>query len=142
VCLRVKVVQPREYNPRFEMDFNAAADYDFDRQRSEARKLQRQMVKEKRGAMRELRRDAAFMAAVSRGTWCREWVWGGVLAAAVAAAAAAAAATVAAAAAVTAVTAQQWSLFTIVLMLVVPAWFVSAQELECIAAQQAGLTRH
>lgn len=56
---------PREYNPRFEDDFNAAADYDFDRSRAEARKLQRAMVKEKRGAMRELRRDAAFMAAVS-----------------------------------------------------------------------------
>jgi hypothetical protein len=77
----VKVVQPREYNPRFEADFNAAADYDFDRQRSEARKLQRQMVKEKRGAMRELRRDAAFMATVSAGTWCREWVWRVMLAA-------------------------------------------------------------
>lgn len=62
---RVKVVLPREYNPRFEMDFNSAADYDPDRQRSEAKKLQRQLVKEKRGAMRELRRDASFMAAVS-----------------------------------------------------------------------------
>jgi hypothetical protein len=28
---RVKVVVPREYNPRFEADFNAAADYDYDR---------------------------------------------------------------------------------------------------------------
>jgi nucleolar protein 14 len=61
----LKVVVPREYNPQFEMDFNSHADYDFDRQRSEAKKLQRQMVKEKRGAMRELRRDASFMAAVS-----------------------------------------------------------------------------
>lgn len=62
---RLKVVVPREFNPQFEMDFNSKADYDFDRQRSEAKKLQRQMVKEKRGAMRELRRDASFMAAVS-----------------------------------------------------------------------------
>lgn len=61
------MVVPREYNPQFEMDFNSKADYDFDRQRSEAKKLQRQMVKEKRGAMRELRRDASFMAAVSGG---------------------------------------------------------------------------
>ena len=61
----MKVVLPKEYTPRFEADFNAAADYDYDRQRSEAKKLQRQLVKEKRGAMRELRRDAAFMAAVS-----------------------------------------------------------------------------
>lgn len=65
MLFRVKVVAPREYNPRYELDFNSKADYDPDRQRSEARKLQRQMVKEKRGAMRELRRDAAFMAAVS-----------------------------------------------------------------------------
>lgn len=55
---------PREYNPRYEDDFNAHADYDPDRSRSQARKLQRQLVKEKRGAMRELRRDAAFMATV------------------------------------------------------------------------------
>jgi hypothetical protein len=44
------------------------------RQRSESKKLQRQLVKEKRGAMRELRRDASFMAAVSD----REWPAGGV----------------------------------------------------------------
>lgn len=68
MLLRVKAVVPREYNPRYELDFNSKADYDPDRQRSEARKLQRQMVKEKRGAMRELRRDAAFMAAVSMTT--------------------------------------------------------------------------
>lgn len=55
---------PREFNPRFEAEFALGADYDPDRQRSEARKLQRQLVKEKRGAMRELRRDAVFMSAV------------------------------------------------------------------------------
>ncbi|WIA18434.1 hypothetical protein OEZ85_009894 [Tetradesmus obliquus] len=60
---RVKLVAPREFNPRFEADFALGADYDPDRQRSEARKLQRQLVKEKRGAMRELRRDAVFMSA-------------------------------------------------------------------------------
>eukprot|EP00879_Flechtneria_rotunda_P020444 GHRR01021509.1.p1 GENE.GHRR01021509.1~~GHRR01021509.1.p1 ORF type:complete len:435 (+),score=172.73 GHRR01021509.1:746-2050(+) len=60
---RVKTVIPREFNPRFETDFALNKDFDPDRQRSQARKLQRQLVKEKRGAMRELRRDAAFMAA-------------------------------------------------------------------------------
>jgi nucleolar protein 14 len=59
------VVLPREFNPRFEADFNARADYDPDRSRSEGRKLARQLGKERRGAMRELRRDGAFMAAVS-----------------------------------------------------------------------------
>lgn len=34
------------------------------RERSERRKLQRQLRKEERGAVRELRRDAAFMAGV------------------------------------------------------------------------------
>jgi hypothetical protein len=62
---RVKLVAPREFNPRYEADFAAGADYDPDRQRSEARKLQRQLVKERRGAMRELRRDSVFMSAVS-----------------------------------------------------------------------------
>jgi hypothetical protein len=59
-------VAPREFNPRYEADFAAGADYDPDRQRSSQRKLQRQLVKEKRGAMRELRRDATFMSSVSR----------------------------------------------------------------------------
>jgi hypothetical protein len=58
-------VAPREFNPRYEADFAAGADYDPDRQRSSQRKLQRQLVKEKRGAMRELRRDAKFMSSVS-----------------------------------------------------------------------------
>jgi nucleolar protein 14 len=62
---RVKLVAPREFNPRYEEDYAAGKDYDPDRQRSEQRKLQRQLVKEKRGAMRELRCDAVFMSAVS-----------------------------------------------------------------------------
>eukprot|EP00877_Chromochloris_zofingiensis_P005493 jgi/Chrzof1/14945/Cz09g21210.t1 len=59
---RVKATLPREYNPRFEADYAKGRDYDPDRDRSSARRLQRQLVKEKRGAMRELRRDASFMA--------------------------------------------------------------------------------
>eukprot|EP00775_Hariotina_reticulata_P008705 gene8705-8886_t len=61
---RVKLIAPKEYNPRYEADFSQHTDYDPDRQRAAARKLQRQVVKESRGAMRELRRDAVFMAAV------------------------------------------------------------------------------
>lgn len=64
-CCRVKLVAPREYNPRYEADFSLAANYDPDRQRAAAQKLKRELTKEKRGAMRELRRDAAFMSAVS-----------------------------------------------------------------------------
>lgn len=73
------MVLPREYNPRYEADFNSAADYDPDRQRSEARKLKRQLVKEKRGAMRELRRDASFMAAVSVFVVCHDFVSRGLI---------------------------------------------------------------
>jgi hypothetical protein len=66
---RIAVAAPKEYNPRYEDDFVAGRDYDPDRQRANVRKMQRQMVKEKRGAVRELRKDASFMAQV-RG-------WGG-----------------------------------------------------------------
>lgn len=37
-------------------------DYDPDRERAEARRLKRALTKERRGAIRELRRDATFMA--------------------------------------------------------------------------------
>ena len=39
-------------------------DYDPDRERSEAKRLARQLQKERRGAMRELRKDAAFLGEV------------------------------------------------------------------------------
>ncbi|KAG1671696.1 hypothetical protein FOA52_007488 [Chlamydomonas sp. UWO 241] len=52
----------RDFNPRFEDGFSRDRDYDPDRERAEARKLKRQLAKEKRGAMRELRKDSAFMA--------------------------------------------------------------------------------
>lgn len=66
VChfFRVKLLAPKEYNPRYEADFSLAANYDPDRQRAATRNLKRQLTQEKRGAMRELRRDAAFMATV------------------------------------------------------------------------------
>ncbi|GLC69369.1 hypothetical protein PLESTF_000821600 [Pleodorina starrii] len=52
----------REFNPRFEDGFVSGRDYDPDRQRAEARRLKRALVKERRGAIRELRRDSVFMA--------------------------------------------------------------------------------
>ncbi|GAX76160.1 hypothetical protein CEUSTIGMA_g3604.t1 [Chlamydomonas eustigma] len=52
----------REYNPRFEDGYTKGRDYDPDRERAEQKKIKKQLSKEKRGAMRELRRDAVFMA--------------------------------------------------------------------------------
>ncbi|KFM28610.1 Nucleolar protein 14 [Auxenochlorella protothecoides] len=60
----VRIAEARQYNPRFEDGYVATKDYDPDRERSERRKLQRQVRKEQRGAARELRKDGAFMAAV------------------------------------------------------------------------------
>ena len=54
----------KQYNPRFEDNYAAGKDYDPDRERAERKRLQRQLRKEERGAVRELRRDAAFMANV------------------------------------------------------------------------------
>ncbi|CAL8463440.1 g2974 [Coccomyxa elongata] len=51
------------FNPRFEEDFVAGKNYDPDRERAEQKKLKRQVQKEKRGAMRELRKDAVFLGA-------------------------------------------------------------------------------
>ncbi|PRW57304.1 Nucleolar 14 [Chlorella sorokiniana] len=58
----LKVAEKKQYNPRFEEDFVSGKDYDPDRERAERRKLQRAIRQEERGAARELRRDAAFMA--------------------------------------------------------------------------------
>eukprot|EP00884_Botryococcus_braunii_P010637 jgi/Botrbrau1/19575/Bobra.0035s0060.1 len=53
----------KQYNPRFEEEFVAGKDYDPDRSRAEERKLKRQVRKETRSAMRELRKDADFLGA-------------------------------------------------------------------------------
>ena len=45
--------------------WRAGKDYDPDRERSEAKRLRRQLQKERRGAMRELRKDAAFLGEVT-----------------------------------------------------------------------------
>jgi nucleolar protein 14 len=54
----------RAFNPRFEEKFAAGRDYDPDRERSDRRRLEKEVHREERGAARELRRDAAFMAGV------------------------------------------------------------------------------
>ncbi|GIL50075.1 hypothetical protein Vafri_6396 [Volvox africanus] len=59
---RATTAAVREFNPRFEDGFVSGRDYDPDRQRVETRRLKRAIVKERRGAIRELRRDAVFMA--------------------------------------------------------------------------------
>jgi len=59
-----KAPEAKSFNPRFEDDFATGKDYDPDRERSERRKLQKMVRREERGAIRELRRDASFMADV------------------------------------------------------------------------------
>ena len=54
----------KQYNPKFEDSFVKGKDYDPDRQRAEERKLKKMLRKEERGAIRELRKDASFMADV------------------------------------------------------------------------------
>lgn len=56
-------------NPRFEEEFAAGKDFDPDRERAAARQLRRQLQKERRGAMRELRKDAAFLGQVRANIW-------------------------------------------------------------------------
>ncbi|KAJ2807109.1 nucleolar complex protein 14 [Coemansia guatemalensis] len=49
--------------PKFESSYNLDHHYDPDRSRNEMVKLRRQVARERRGAVRELRRDAQFVAA-------------------------------------------------------------------------------
>jgi len=48
--------------PKFEPSYNPTSHYDPDRQRSELSKLQAEHKKERKGALRELRKDANFVA--------------------------------------------------------------------------------
>ncbi|KAJ1943933.1 nucleolar complex protein 14, partial [Kickxella alabastrina] len=48
--------------PKFESSYSLDVHYDPDRSRNETTKLRRQVNREKRGAVRELRRDAQFIA--------------------------------------------------------------------------------
>lgn len=48
--------------PKFEESYNPDKHYDPDKERSESKKLQKEYKREKKGALRELRKDAAFVA--------------------------------------------------------------------------------
>ena len=48
--------------PRFEDNFDPDKHYDPDKERSDARKLQKEYKRERKGALRELRKDANFVA--------------------------------------------------------------------------------
>ena len=48
--------------PKFEENFNPDKHYDPDRERSEAAKLRNEYKRERKGAVRELRKDANFIA--------------------------------------------------------------------------------
>ena len=61
--MRAAVVPIKQYNPAFDDDFQPDVSMDPDRERAEKQKLSRKTKKEKKGAMRELRKDAAFLAA-------------------------------------------------------------------------------
>ncbi|KAK4897335.1 nucleolar complex protein 14 [Elasticomyces elasticus] len=52
----------RTSNPKFEEGFNPDRHYDPDKERSEAAKLKKEFKREKKGAVRELRKDANFVA--------------------------------------------------------------------------------
>ncbi|KAJ4396987.1 nucleolar complex protein 14 [Gnomoniopsis smithogilvyi] len=52
----------KTYIPKFEDDFDPDKHYDPDRERAEMAKLKAEHKKERKGAMRELRKDANFMA--------------------------------------------------------------------------------
>lgn len=52
----------KTYIPKFEETFDPSKHYDHDRERAELAKLQKEHKRERKGAMRELRKDANFMA--------------------------------------------------------------------------------
>ena len=60
---RVAPVPLRQFNPAFEDDFQPDRSMDPDRERAERQKLVRKAKKERKGAIRELRKDSAFIAA-------------------------------------------------------------------------------
>jgi nucleolar protein 14 len=63
--LRMQTFAPKSIkmlNPKFEESFKATKDHDPDRERARVKKLQREVKDAKKNAMRELQRDAEFMA--------------------------------------------------------------------------------
>ena len=62
--LHCKVPVPlKQFNPAFEVDFQPDRSLDPDRERAVMQQLVRKVKNEKKGAARELRKDAAFLAA-------------------------------------------------------------------------------
>ena len=62
--LRLQVSAPvpiRSMAPRFEEHYDHRKDLDPDKERAEIKRLKRELHKERRGAAKELRKDAAFL---------------------------------------------------------------------------------
>eukprot|EP00938_MAST-03A_sp_MAST-3A-sp1_P004131 g4131.t1 len=63
--LQMKILRPaaiKEMIPRFEEDFDPSRDMDTDRARAAMKQLKRKVRREKKGVLRELRRDNAFLS--------------------------------------------------------------------------------
>ncbi|KAF0921731.1 hypothetical protein E2562_017001 [Oryza meyeriana var. granulata] len=54
----------RQLNPKFEENYIKGLDYDPDRERAQMKKLKKRLKSEKKGAMRELRKDNYFLSSV------------------------------------------------------------------------------
>ncbi|CAM0946596.1 unnamed protein product [Alopecurus aequalis] len=54
----------KQLNPKFEENYIKGLDYDPDRERAQLKKLKRRLKSEKKGAVRELRKDNYFLSAV------------------------------------------------------------------------------
>ncbi|XP_006651582.1 nucleolar protein 14 [Oryza brachyantha] len=54
----------RQLNPKFEENYIKGLDYDPDRERAQMKKLKKRLKSEKKGAVRELRKDNYFLSAV------------------------------------------------------------------------------
>jgi nucleolar protein 14 len=61
-----RAVPIRSMAPKFDEDYRPGKDTDPDRDRAEAKQMKKKLKQQKRGAMRELRKDAAFMALENR----------------------------------------------------------------------------
>ncbi|URE12373.1 Nop14-like family [Musa troglodytarum] len=63
-----KPVPIKLLNPKFEENFVKGRDYDPDRERSEMKKLKKLLKSEKKGAIRELRKDSQFVSGLKETT--------------------------------------------------------------------------
>jgi nucleolar protein 14 len=69
---RLPAAQVRSFNPLFEENYRPGKDYDPSVERAEVKKLGRKLKSEKRGALKELRRDAKFIASTKQRV--QEWM--------------------------------------------------------------------